>query len=106
MKVSSRETSVNYNFLNGGGEAAELIASIDWSQTSLSAIENWPQSLNTTLSIILNSKFPMFLFWGPDLICFYNDAYSHSLGTDGKHPAALGMKGEWVWSEAWPYIKP
>src|SRR6478736_6467765 len=106
MKVSSRETSVNYNFLNGGGEAAELIASIDWSQTSLGAIEWWPQSLRTTLSIILHSKFPMFLFWGSDLICFYNDAYRPSLGNDGKHPSAMGSHGEDVWPEIWDIIKP
>ena len=66
----------------------------------------WPQSLITTLSIILNSKFPMFLFWGEDLVCFYNDAYRPSLGNNGKHPSALGQGGEACWSEIWPSIKP
>lgn len=106
MKVSSSETTTNYNFLKGGGETAELLASIDWSNTSLGAIEWWPQSLRTTLSIILHSKFPMFLFWGPDLICFYNDAYRPSLGNEGKHPYALGSRGEDVWPEIWHIIKP
>ncbi len=62
-------------FLTGGGQMGELTRTKDWSKTALGAPIHWPQSLKTTLSIILNSKFPMFLFWGPDLLCFYNDAY-------------------------------
>ena len=68
----------NISFLAGGGEMGELIRQKDWRNTPVGIPENWPQSLRTTLSIILNSKFPMFLFWGPDLICFYNDAYRPS----------------------------
>jgi PAS domain-containing protein len=60
---------------------------------------SWPQSLKTTLGIILHSKFPMFLWWGPRLICFYNDAYRPSLGNNGKHPEILGMAGEEAWRE-------
>jgi PAS domain S-box-containing protein len=48
----------------------------------------------------------MFLFWGPELICFYNDAYRPSLGQDGKHPSILGMPGEQAWPEIWQIIKP
>ncbi|CAN5635706.1 hypothetical protein BH10BAC2_BH10BAC2_43340 [soil metagenome] len=106
MKVSSKETTANYNFLKGGGKTAELIASIDWSHTPVGNIDTWPQSLCTTLSIILHSKFPMFLFWGPDLICFYNDAYRPSFGSEGKHPRAMGSYAEDVWPEIWPVIKP
>jgi hypothetical protein len=76
----------NFQFLFGGGEMGQLMRDKDWSNTSLGAVENWPQSLQTTLSIIIHSKFPMFLFWGPELICFYNDAYRPSLGQDGKLP--------------------
>ncbi len=78
----------------------------DWSQTSLGAPETWPQSLRTTLSIILNSKFPMFLFWGQELLCFYNDAYRPSLGNEGKHPYALGRPAPEVWPEIWEVIHP
>ncbi|MGC1242910.1 MAG: PAS domain S-box protein [Chryseosolibacter sp.] len=94
------------SFLSGGGEMGERTRAFDWSQTSLGPVEKWPQSLLTTLSIILNSRFPMFLFWGPDLVCFYNDAYRPSLGNDGKHPFALGKRGEEVWPEIWHIIKP
>jgi two-component system sensor histidine kinase VicK len=93
-------------FLAGGGEMGQLTRAHNWSDTELGHPGNWPQSLKTTLSIILNSKFPMFLFWGPNHICFYNDAYRPSLGQKGKHPSMLGSKGETSWTEIWPDIKP
>lgn len=83
-----------------------LIRNKDWSVTSLGVYETWPQSLKTTLSILLNSKFPMFLWWGPDLICFYNDAYRPSLGEKGKHPGILGMPAMEAWPEIWHIIEP
>ncbi|MEO7292175.1 MAG: PAS domain-containing protein, partial [Ginsengibacter sp.] len=100
------QTSDSINFLAGGGEMGALIRAKDWSKTPLGNPEGWPQSLCTTLSIILNSKFPMFLFWGPELICFYNDAYRPSLGLEGKHPSILGRKGKDAWPEIWEIIKP
>lgn len=96
----------NMPFLTGGGEMGKLIREKDWSNTALGSPENWPQSLRTSLSMILNSKFPMFLFWGRELVCFYNDAYRPSLGKEGKHPAILGMKTEDVWAEIWNFISP
>ncbi len=95
-----------YRFLSGGGEMGNLIRSKDWSASLVGTPDTWPQSLRTTLSIILNSKFPMFLFWGPDLVCFYNDAYRPSLGNEGKHPNILGSRGEDYWQEIWLVIKP
>lgn len=94
------------HILAGEGEMAELIRTFDWSRSPLGAIQDWPQSLITTINIILNSKFPMFLWWGDDLIQFYNDAYRPSLGESGKHPLALGQKGELCWNEIWDIIKP
>ncbi len=84
----------------------QLTRSYDWSQTSIGAPDVWPQSLRTTLSILLNATFPMVLFWGRDLLCFYNDAYRTSLGNTGKQPHALGKPGAVVWTESWPDIKP
>jgi signal transduction histidine kinase len=92
--------------LQGGGEMGELTRAFDWASTSLGSPDKWPQSLLTTVSIILRSKFPMFLWWGPDLIQFYNDAYRPSLGVTGKHPKSLGQEGEKCWPEIWPIIKP
>ena len=83
-----------------------LTRSYDWSQTSVGVPDEWPQSLSILVSILLNSKFPMFLWWGEDLVQFYNDAYRTSLGNTGKHPTALGQRGEDCWVEIWPIIKP
>ncbi len=104
MKINEPGNAIQ--FLAGGGEMGALTRNYNWSQTSLGSPDRWPQSLCTTLSIILNSKFPMFLWWGPELICFYNDAYRPSLGNEGKHPYALGKPGEEIWPEIWPIIKP
>lgn len=96
----------DHYFLRGGGEMGEMIRAKDWSNTSLGDPGEWPQSLRTTLGILLKTKFPMFLWWGDELICFYNDAYRPSLGKDGKHPAILGMPAEEAWPEIWDIIKP
>ncbi|HXB10429.1 MAG TPA: PAS domain-containing protein, partial [Bacteroidia bacterium] len=101
--IEKKNTS---EFISGGGEMGQLIRSKDWSKTSLGDFGEWPTGLKTILGLLLNSKFPMFLWWGPELICFYNDAYRPSLGKDGKHPSILGMPGEQAWSEAWHIIKP
>lgn len=87
-------------------EMGNLIRAKDWGKTPVGAIDTWPQSLKTTLSIILHSKFPMFLWWGPELICLYNDAYRPSLGAEGKHPAILGMPAREAWAEIWTIIEP
>jgi PAS domain S-box-containing protein len=93
-------------FLSGGGEMGALTREKDWTKTSIGDPATWPQSLRTTLNIVLNSKFPMFLWWGPELVCFYNDAYRPSLGIHGKHPSILGMPTEAAWPEIWDMIKP
>lgn len=93
-------------FLAGGGEMGRLTREKDWRENPLGTPDTWPQSLRTTLSILLNSKFPMFLWWGKDLICFYNDAYRPSLGKEGKHPSILGMKAVDAWPEIWDIISP
>lgn len=94
-----------YPFLQGGGEMGELIRNYNWSKTSLGNPDQWPQSLRISLGNVLNSGFPMFLFWGNDLISFYNDAFRPSLGVDGKHPA-IGKKGKELWKEIWDFVGP
>jgi len=97
---------MNQDFLSKGGEMGALTRAKDWSKTIVGSVETWPQSLRTTLGLLLNSKFPMFLFWGPEHICFYNDAYRPSLGNEGKHPSILGQRGVDSWPEIWDFIKP
>ena len=91
--------------MQGGGEMGELTRNFDWQKTSVGSPEQWPLSLRTTVGIILHSAFPMFLFWGKDLLCFYNDAYRPSLGIDGKHPL-IGKKAKEAWPEIWDFIQP
>ncbi|MBO0952941.1 sensor histidine kinase [Fibrella forsythiae] len=94
-------------FLPQGGEMGALTRAFDWARSPVGPPEQWPQSLRTTVSMILASRFPTFLWWGPELIQFYNDAYRPSLGGEGgKHPAALGRPGVQTWPETWPIIKP
>ncbi len=77
----------------------------DWQSTSLGAPENWPRGLKTMLRLLLSTGHPMFLWWGPELIQFYNDAYRRSIG-DERHPSALGQKGRECWAEIWDIIGP
>jgi signal transduction histidine kinase len=91
--------------LVGAGEMANLTRAFDWSRTPLGPIDCWPQVLLNTVNTLLNSRHPMFLWWGPDLIQFYNDAYRPSFG-EGKHPSALGQRGEDCWPEIWQLIFP
>lgn len=87
-------------FLQNAGETGKLIYSYNWNDNPIGPISRWPQSLRTTLGIMLHSAFPMFLFWGEERICFYNDAYRPSLGDNGKHPA-IGKRADQVWPEIW-----
>jgi len=102
----SDTSNTSEHFLHNGGECGELLRAIDWSNHTLGLPAYWPQSLKSTVGIILHSRFPMFLFWGPELFCFYNDAYRPSLGNEGKHPYLMGQRGEDGWPEIWPIIKP
>ena len=81
----------------------ERIRGFAWSDTVLGAPAGWPQSLRTALRILLTTEHPMFLFWGPQHTCFYNDAYSRSLGPE-KHPSILGAPGRQAWQEVWPVV--
>ena len=76
----------------------------EWSNSPLGRPDSWPQSLRAIVSMMLNSKFPMFVAWGPELGLLYNDAYAHILAN--KHPAALGGRFQEIWSEIWADILP
>jgi hypothetical protein len=80
-----------------GGIAGALIRERDWAGTAVGVMEAWPQSLRTALSVCLLSKFPMFVFWGPDMVQFYNDMFVPVMGS--KHPAGLGQPARDCWRE-------
>ena len=90
----------------GNSEMAQRMRAFDWSATSLGHPDTWPRSLQTIVQVLLTTRSPMFLWWGENLLQFYNDAYRPSLGNAGKHPAALGATAASTWPEIWPVIKP
>lgn len=90
--------------LLGEGEMAARMRELDWSKTPLGPMEEWPQSLKTSVSICLASRFPIVMYWGPDYVVLYNDAYSAILGN--KHPWALGQPCSVCWAEIWDTIGP
>jgi two-component sensor histidine kinase len=93
------------DFLAAGGEMGALTRGFDWSNSSLGPPETWPQSLRVTVRLVLTSRHPMFIWWGPELIQFYNDAYRETMGPE-RHPSALGAPGRACWDEIWDIIGP
>ncbi len=88
-----------------GGEVGRDLAEVDWAATPLGPPERWPQSLLTAVGIVLSSRFPMWLAWGPQLTFFCNAAYRRdTLGR--KYPWALGRPAHEVWAEIWDDIGP
>mgnify|MGYP001213694308 FL=1 len=81
-----------------GGEMGQLIRDFDWAGTSLGPAQDWPQVLHVLVDLMLSSSQPMFLVWGPERTCLYNDSYSEILA--GKHPA-LGQPFDQIWAEIW-----
>ncbi len=99
-----RKTAATFDFLAGGGEMGERIRTKDWSKTSLGPVEQWPQSLKIIVRIMLTSRQPIWIGWGPELIKLYNDPYKAIVG--GKHPEALGQPVSIVWREIWGDVEP
>lgn len=86
-------------------DVGQHLARVDWAQTALGPTDTWPQSLRTTVSVLLSSRFPMWMAWGPELTFFCNAAYRRdTLGR--KYPWALGRPADEVWAEIWPDIGP
>lgn len=86
------------------GPVAAMMRGHDWSASPLGDPATWPQSLRLVVDMMLSSKFPMFVAWGPELGFLYNDAYAEILAS--KHPAALGRRFHEVWHEIWDDIHP
>jgi len=90
--------------LAGGGEAGAVARTVDWSSTPLGPVEGWSQALRSTASLVLHNHQGMLLWWGPDLIQIYNDAYTPVLGD--KHPRAMGQRLRDCWSEVFHIVGP
>ncbi len=94
----------HHAFLTGGGEMGARMRAHDWAATPFGSPENWPDSLRTMVSVMLNSALLGTVLWGPDLRLLYNDAYAPALAE--RHPDALGRPLSEVWADIWPYLAP
>jgi PAS domain S-box-containing protein len=99
---SGDHSKAGNDWLVGGGEMGKLIRSMDWSKTPLGPLENWPDSLRTTISLSLSSNFPINIVWGPGYNQIYNDGYRVLVGE--RHPDGMGMPYNECWASAWPAI--
>ena len=88
----------------GGGETGALIRRLDWGKTVLGPVCGWPQSLKTCIDLMLAAQAQIVLFWGPQFVAFYNDAYAPTIGR--KHPAAMGRPACQSWTELWDDLGP
>ncbi|MGK6324053.1 PAS domain S-box protein [Sphingomonas sp. DT-51] len=87
-----------------GGEMGERILAHDWSTSPLGPLADWPAELRSALALALPARVEIVLFWGPDYVALYNDAYAPTIGA--KHPGALGRPGREAWSELWGDLEP
>jgi signal transduction histidine kinase/PAS domain-containing protein len=99
-----KSTHISSSFLIGGGESGELTRQYNWQDSMLGTPDQWPWGLLVSVSNLLRTNLPMLVLWGPDHICFYNDAFIPSLGVE-MHPS-IGRRASEVWAEGWDFIGP
>ncbi|MGA8552597.1 MAG: ATP-binding protein [Stellaceae bacterium] len=104
MAERREEQQPRPHLLAGGGEMGALMRAHDWSGTPIGPVENWSPSLRMMAGLLLANRFPLLLWWGPQYISMYNDAYRPILGK--KHPKSLAQPVEECWSEIWHILKP
>ncbi|WP_456312348.1 PAS domain-containing protein [Pseudomonas shirazensis] len=97
-------TESEYPFLRNGGEVGDLIKEMKWIESSLGTAAAWPESLRTSLGIMLRSNIPMFLVWGSEKILFYNDSFRPFLTGNNKHPEALGKALKEALTPGWQMV--
>ena len=103
-KAEPVERPTGLEFLAGGGEMGERMRTLDWSGTGVGPPQQWPQSLKTIVRVMLDSRYAMWMLWGPELTFFCNDAYLPTVGI--KRDWVLGARSDKVWEEIWADIGP
>ncbi|MBE7210554.1 MAG: response regulator, partial [Gluconacetobacter diazotrophicus] len=88
----------------GGGDAGALLRDLDWAASPLGSPAEWPDALKVALGMLLPSSVQICLFWGPELVAFYNDAYAPAIGAN--HPEALGRPAREGWAALWTMLEP
>ena len=89
MIRSSTDIADPRDLFAGGSEMAAVMRAVDWSATPLGPVEGWSQALRTMVGLLLRNRFAMLLWWGPQFVQLYNDAYRPVLGD--KHPRSMGQ---------------
>src|SRR5499427_11046923 len=102
--MSSATVASSVAFLSGGGKMGALMRAHDWPTSLLGDPSTWPELLKSAVSTCLATHFPMVVWWGPDLVMLYNDAWQPILG-ETKHPGGLGRPAAEVWPETWPIVR-
>ena len=103
--MSEERRSDTFDFIAGETEMARRMRAFDWTTTSLGPLDRWSGALKAMVRMALLTRHPVFIFWGPEQVCLYNDAYSASLGPE-KHPSILGTPAVTAWREIWHIIGP
>jgi signal transduction histidine kinase len=89
--------------LRSDGEMVRRVREKDWSRTALGPMDQWPHALRVAVDLCLHTRFPMFIWWGPELVNIYNDGYLPILGA--RHPDALGGSAPQIWAEIWSTLE-
>jgi PAS domain S-box-containing protein len=105
LKRDQPDRTGGVDVLSGGGEMDALLREHDWSQSPLGPPERWSPSLRMATRLMLHTRHPVCIFWGPAAAVLYNDAYLPSLGPE-RHPSGLGRPAREIWPEAWDVIGP
>ncbi len=90
--------------LRGGGELGKIMRATDWARTPVGSVETWSPSFRSMVGLVLRNGFPLCMWWGPELVQFYNDPFRPTLGA--QHPAACSQSGRDCWAEIWHIIGP
>jgi serine phosphatase RsbU (regulator of sigma subunit) len=92
------------SLLRAAGPLRHAYESVDWAATPLGPIPDWSPALRGAVDLVLGTRFPSTLLWGPEFVLVYNDAYTELIAE--KHPRALGRPAREIFPEIWDEIGP
>ncbi len=102
--VAGRDVAARHDLFDVTGEAARAARAVAWDAGPLGPVSGWDECLRTAVQVVMSSRAPMLLIWGPAMTQIYNDAYRQVIGD--KHPAAMGASTSQTWAEVWETIGP
>src|SRR5579875_2634397 len=94
----------DWPFLQGSGAMAKPFAECDWDASPIGPPSRWSATLKAMLGIMLPAQAQICVFWGPEYVALYNEAYFPAIGI--KHPRALGRPAHENWDEVWEDLEP